>query len=117
MNLYQKLKLDLIEYRKNKDANPTKLLQTLVGELNTQEKNKVVIDDSYVIKTVKLFIKYNSETIVKNDFSIELLHDAYYYLKENYTIEEIGDHAYQAIHFLRGEKPFENEWRELKNFH
>lgn len=56
------------------------------------------------------------EIRVKNDFSIELLHDAYYYLKENYTREEIGDHAYQAIHFLRGEKPFENEWRELKNF-
>lgn len=61
------MKLDLIEFRLARDATRTKLLQTLIGELNTQEKNKVVIDDAYVIKTVKLFIKYNSETISKTD--------------------------------------------------
>lgn len=65
--LYKEMKLDLIEFRRARDANRTKLLQTLIGELNTQEKNKVVIDDAYVIKTIKLFIKYNSETISKTD--------------------------------------------------
>lgn len=63
MNLYQKLKLDLIEYRKNKDANPTKLLQTLVGELNTKEKSNVVIDDAYVGKLIKVFVNNNMETL------------------------------------------------------
>lgn len=65
--LYKEMKLDLIEFRLARDTNRTKLLQTLIGELNTQEKNKVVIDDAYVIKTVKLFIKYNSETISKTN--------------------------------------------------
>lgn len=65
--LYEEMKLDLIDFRLKRDAIRTKLLQTLIGELNTQEKNKVVIDDAYVIKTVKLFIKYNSETISKSN--------------------------------------------------
>jgi len=70
--LYEEMKLDLIEFRRNRDVNRTKLLQTLIGELNTQEKNNVVIDDAYVIKLVKIFIKNNQETL-KNAKSEEMI--------------------------------------------
>lgn len=65
MSLYQKLKLDLIEYRKARDKERTKLLQTLVGELNTKEKSNIVIDDSYVCKLIKIFTNNNTQTISK----------------------------------------------------
>jgi len=66
--LYEEMKSDLIEFRRARDSNRTKILQTLIGELNTQEKNKVVIDDAYVIKLVKIFIKNNQETLKNAKF-------------------------------------------------
>lgn len=63
--LYQKLKIDLIEYRIKRDIERTKILQTLVGELNTKEKSNIVIDDSYVCKLIKIFTNNNTQTISK----------------------------------------------------
>lgn len=65
MSLYQKLKLDLIEYRRNRDKERSVLLQTLIGELNTKEKSNVMIDDSYVYKLIKIFTSNNNQTIAK----------------------------------------------------
>lgn len=63
MSLYQKIKDDLVEYRKNHAKDQTKLLQTLVGELNTKEKSNVKIDDSYVAKLIKVFVNNINETL------------------------------------------------------
>lgn len=65
MNLYQKLKDDLTNYRKARDSERSKLLQTLVGELNTKEKSNVVIDDAYIYKLIKIFVNNNNLTIDK----------------------------------------------------
>lgn len=63
MNLYSKLKQDIIDYRKGRDPQRTKILQTMVGEFNTAEKSKVVIDDAYVIKNIKICIATNNNNI------------------------------------------------------
>lgn len=61
--LYETLKLDLIDYRKQHDKPKSVLLQTLIGELNTKEKSNIVIDDAYVAKMIKSFVNNNTATL------------------------------------------------------
>lgn len=63
MNIIEKMKADVVKYRRAKAMTEVSILQTFLGEMNTQEKKGIMIDDNYVIKNLKVFIKNNSTTI------------------------------------------------------
>lgn len=58
--LYQRLKSDFLQARKDKDKDNNKvlrsLLSTLVGEISTAEKDGVKIDDQYIVKKARVYI-------------------------------------------------------------
>ncbi len=63
MTLMQKIKCDIIQYRRDRNSKATVLLQTLIGELQTKEKNGKVISDADVISLINTFIANNNTTL------------------------------------------------------
>lgn len=63
MDILEKIKEDVKQFRKNRDLKSVQLLQTLIGELDTRSKNGEVINDAKVVKLVETFVKNNDTTI------------------------------------------------------
>ena len=63
MDMLSKLKDDVKQFRKNRDSKSVQILQTVIGELDTKQKNGEVIDDPKVYKILETFIKNNNMTI------------------------------------------------------
>lgn len=61
--LLEKIKEDIKVFRKERKTHSVTSLQTLVGELNTKEKNGLVITDADVISLINVFIKNNNATL------------------------------------------------------
>lgn len=63
MTIYNDLKNAAYEYRIAKDSSNLTLLNTVIGELNTKEKNGTEITDSVALKLVNSFINNNNITL------------------------------------------------------
>lgn len=61
--LLTKIKEDIKLFRKERNSVAVTTLQTLVGELETKEKNGVIIGDAEVISLINVFIKNNNSTL------------------------------------------------------
>lgn len=62
-NLLKQIKEDILKYRKERNNIAVTSLQTLIGELETKEKNGVIIGDAEVISLINVFIKNNNSTL------------------------------------------------------
>lgn len=62
-NLLRRIKDDINQFRKERKTECATTLKTLVGELETKEKNGSVIADADVISLINVFIKNNKTTI------------------------------------------------------
>lgn len=63
--LYQRLKSDFLQARKDNDKILKALLSTLVGEVSTAEKDGVKIDDQYIVKKARVYIS-NIDSFLPN---------------------------------------------------
>lgn len=54
--LYQRIKSDYLQARKDNNKVLKALLSTLIGELTTLEKDGNTIDDSLVVKKIKVYL-------------------------------------------------------------
>lgn len=112
MTIYNDLKDAAHDYRVAKDSVNLTLLNTVIGELNTKEKNGTEITDSVALKLVNSFISNNNITIgilgaTDNDPRIPKL------LSENDTLgrfvpvpkEQLSD---EQIKEIIGDKNFGN---------
>jgi len=71
MTLFEKIKTDRINAKKQKNEVASSILTVLFGELENQSKRNVVINDELVIQSCKKFILNNDETIklVNDEFT------------------------------------------------
>ena len=61
--LLERIKADIMTYRRSKESAKVTLLQTLVGELETLQKKGEKFDDARVMKTINSFINNNNIVI------------------------------------------------------
>jgi uncharacterized protein YqeY len=82
-NLMIKLKSEFLHARKEKDTFKVGIFSSLIGDLESKAKgsSKVEINDSYIVKTIKVYIsnieqyksKYTGERLTNAERELEIL--------------------------------------------
>lgn len=80
--ILDKIKKDQLQARKDKDIGKSKLLTTLLGEIETLSKSGKEMNDSMVFSIIEKFIKNNMQTIQ----SIGPFHENYETLSDENAI-------------------------------